>query len=187
MITNRISRGPYSAEVTTQPVRNFTGSGGDGIPGARININGPNTNANFEVSLDFLAVLAREFCDVCEMPKQAAEMPRPVPSPPALVTPVDHATWIDRAMFVHKALRERNLEWTTEGIPKVATLKPDKTHEITAAVQDFGMASFWSISYGSTIVAHSEASFDMALVAASEEVIKVFDIQAEGAKATLSE
>jgi hypothetical protein len=186
-MTDKISRGDYSMNIDRQTVRSYHGNGDLGV---RIDILGPSGSGRFEVSLDFLAVMAREFYDVCALPEQAAKMPRPEPPPPVLVTPVDHATWIDRAMFIHKALHERKLEWATEGIPKVTTLKPDlperwSTHDITAAVYDFGMASFWRVSFGSTVVAGSEASFDMAFVAASEEVLKIFDTQAEGAKETL--
>jgi hypothetical protein len=190
-MTNRISRGSYSVGIDRTTVHDYSRGSSGGVPGARIDLQGPGGSGNFEVSLDFLAAMAREFYDVCALPEQAAAMPRPRPEQPlVLVTPVDHATWIDRAMYIHKALRERKLEWATEGIPKVATLKTDMpgrwdTHDITAAIHDFGMASFWQVSYGSSVVAGSEASFEMAFVAASEEVLKIFDTQAEGAKETL--
>jgi len=207
MPVQRVARGSCSVEIQTQTVRDP--NSGNGVPGARVQIYAPSGSASFEAPLDFLAVMAREFYDVCGSPERAAAMPVLVtrPTPDLELAPTlrqgEKASWIDRAMDVHADLRTLQLEWTTDNIPKVSTLKSG-VHDILASVHDFGMVSFWKVAVGrpglrdhpvgsgehavgGRFYEGSEASFDMAFVAASERVIIEFSEQVEQAKKALKE
>lgn len=184
-MTNRLSRDGYNLDIELIGVQDIYGKA---VPGARIGIQGPNAYATFNLPLAFMAVMAREFYDVCAIPSPPTPT-APVPSQPPEPRPLsDEAmAWAYRASQVHRELANYNISCRAlrSRISGLRFAAFENTYGIKAEAIDGGLLSSWWVEAGEGNHAGGAPSFETAAIACGERILELLEARAKQTEAAL--